>query len=371
MIRCQKVMQMNALEKARKTIDEIDSELARLYEERMEAVVEVAKWKKENDLPVFDAGREKIVIEKSKDRIQDPNQKDDYASWIQNLMDLSKKRQYELLNQDTVAYCGVKGAFACTAAETLFPHSECVGYRSFEEVFQAVCDHQAAYGVIPLENTRSGMVGEVLDALMEYPVYIVQAADLKIEQCLLGLPEAQLSDIRWVYSKDQALWQSKTFLDALQVETIPYPNTAMAAQYVAAQNDVSKAAIGARESAELYGLKVLAENIEQDASNTTRFLVISTHENPEGGPQSSMLFSLSSTVGSLAKAIIVIAAFGLNMDVIQSRPRKGHPFEYFFYLQVDGSIPEESLKACLQSLNQICSSLRWLGSYSIRKEEEK
>lgn len=337
----------------------------------MEAVVEVAKWKKENSLPVFDESREKQVIEKSRERITNPQLRDDYALWIQNLMDLSKKRQYELLNKNTIAYCGVKGAFAHTASERLFPQARLQGYGSFDEVFQAVCDHRASYGVIPLENTRSGMVGEVLDALMEYPVYIVQAADLKIEQCLVGLPEAQLTDIRWVYSKDQALWQSKKFLDALQVETIPYPNTAMAAQFVASQNDISKAAIAARESADLYGLKVLAENIEQDSSNTTRFLVISTRENEQGGTHSSLLFSLSSTVGSLAKAINVISAFGLNMDVLQSRPRKGHPFEYFFYLQTDGSIPQESLKACLSSLKQVCSSLRWLGSYSIRKEDEK
>lgn len=361
---------MNQLEEARREIDAVDEELAKLFERRMQAVADVAAWKKTNNMPVFDGAREEEVLQKNRERIERDDLKDDFGKWMQYMMDLSKKRQREMLAINTVAYCGVEGAFAYSVTEQLYPHACKMGCQSFEQVFQAVVEHKAQYGILPLENTNSGLVGEVLDGLLEFPVYIHQIADVRIEQCLLGLPEAELKDIQWVYSKDQALWQAKNFLDALQVETIPYPNTAMAAQFVASQQDVSKAAIGARENAELYNLKILAENIEFDASNTTRFLVISARENEKEGDHSSLLISVKSEVGYLAKAINVISAFGLNMDCLQSRPRKGHPFEYFFYVQMEGRLSPANKEACLQALRQVCAFQKWLGSYSIRKEEE-
>lgn len=361
---------MNELEKARKEIDAIDGELARLFEKRMQAVNDVAAWKKANEMPVFDGGREAEVIAKNESRIEDDDLKEDFGKWIQYLMDLSKKRQREMLAINTVAYCGVEGAFAHSVTEQLFPHATKMSCSSFDQVFSAVVEHKAQYGILPLENTNSGLVGEVLDGLMDYPVYIDEIADMRIEQCLLGLQEAELKDVRWVYSKDQALWQAKNFLDALNVETIPYPNTAMAARYVASQNDPSKAAIGARENAGLYNLKILAENIEFDTSNTTRFLVISSRESEKGGNYSSLLFSVKNEVGCLAKAINVISAFGLNMDCLQSRPRKGHPFEYFFYIQSEGNLSPENRDVLMQALSQVCVIHKWLGSYSIRKEDQ-
>lgn len=361
---------MNQLEKARKEIDAIDCELARLFEERMKAVREVADYKKANNLPVFDGQREADVIARNESRIENEDLKEDFGKWIQYLMNLSKKRQREMLGINTVAYCGVEGAFSHSVTTRLFPYATQLACSSFDQVFAAVVEHKAKYGILPLENTNSGLVGEVLDGLMDYPVYIHEIADMHIEQCLLGLQEAELKDIRWVYSKDQALWQAKSFLDALQVETIPYPNTAMAAQYVASQKDPSKAAIGARENARLYGLKILAENIERNASNTTRFLVISARENAENGDHSALLFSVKSEVGCLAKAINVISAFGLNMDCLQSRPHKGHPFEYFFYTQAEGWLSAENREALMQALSQVCVLRKWLGSYGIRKEDE-
>ena len=361
------VKELNAI---RKEIDAIDDQLARLFEARLNLVLDVARYKDAHGLPVFDEARENIVLEKGKNRIENPDFKEDFAVWLRQLMDLAKKQERELLSINTVAYCGVEGAFAHSAASRLFPYANLKSCSSFGKVFKAVINHEAQYGVLPLENSNSGLVGEVLDGLMNYPVYIDQVADVRIKQCLLGTQGADLSMIEWVYSKDQALWQSKDFLDALHVQTVPYPNTAMAAQYVAQTGDPKKAAIGAKENAELYGLKVLAENIESDSSNTTRFLVISAHENPKPGDHCGLLISVNSTVGSLAKAINVISAFGLNMDSLQSRPRKGHPFEYFFYVQAEGDLKGPNLEACMQALGPVCTIRRWLGSFSIRKEEE-
>lgn len=362
-----KVNNLDELQQARNEIDEIDKELAKLFEKRMEAVVQVADYKKAHNLPVLDSTREAQVIARNEARIEKESLKEDFGKWIQYLMDLSKKRQREMLAINTVAYCGVEGAFSHSVTTRLFPQATQLSCSSFEQVFESVISHQAQYGVLPFENTNSGLVGEVLDGLMQYPVYIHQIADAKIEQCLLGLPTAQLKDIQWVYSKDQALWQAKAFLDALGVETIPYPNTAMAAQYIAQEQDIHKGAIGAKENARLYGLKILAEKIEADSMNTTRFLIISAKENEKRGDHGSFLISVKSEVGFLARAINVISAFGLNMDCLQSRPRKGHPFEYFFYIQADGDLSKENMDALWRTLKPVCVFSKWLGTYHIRK----
>lgn len=359
------------LKEVRKEIDEIDKQLARLFELRMKAVEDVAQWKQAHNLPVFDESREKEVLARNKARIEEESLKEDFGLWMQEMMDLSKKRQRELLSVNTVAYCGVEGAFAHSVTRQLFASADALACSSFDEVFKAVVERKARYGVLPLENSDSGLVGEVLDGLLKYPVYIDLVYDARIRQCLLGTLDATLTDVKWVYSKDQALWQSKNFLDALQVETIPYPNTAMAAQYVAKENNPAKAAVGSSENARLYSLKILASNIESDSSNTTRFLVVGPSPNPEAGDHSSLLISVNSTVGALSQAINVISAFGLNMDCLQSRPRKGHPFEYFFYIQTEGTLSHENKEACLQALRQMCTICKWLGNYSIRKDKEE
>ena len=363
-------MSMNSLEKARNTIDKIDEQLASLFEARMKLTEIVDANKKKHDMAVFDESREAQVLEKAKQRISKPDLKGDFAQWMQTLMDLSKKQQRQMLNANKVAYCGVEGAFSCSATRTLFPQAEAVSCASFADVFKKVQENEVRYGVVPLENSNSGLVGEVLDLLFESGLYIVEAADIRIRQCLLGVKGAQLKEVRWVYSKDQALWQSKTFLDALGVETICYPNTAMAAQYIAQQADPAKAAIGARDNASLYDLDILAENIEGSASNTTRFLVISAVPNAQENEVSSLLLTVPDSAGALAKAINVIAAFDLNMDNLQSRPVKSRPFEYYFFVQLAGHTSRQNVEACLQALSAVCTSVRSLGSYSIRKDDQ-
>ena len=353
---------MNLLEKARKQIDAIDEEMASLYEKRMDAVKDVLLYKKEHGLPVFDPVREKSVIETNAKRIQDPQYQEFYKDFLQKLMNNSKDYQRTLLSQDVIAYAGVQGAFSQIASQKLFPNDRKLNTKNFDEVFKAVVEKRAQYGVIPFENTNSGLVGEVLDALLEYPVYIQAIYDLKVEQCLLGVPGAILKDIEWVYSKDQALWQAKEFLKQMGVQTVSYPNTAMAAQYVASENDKAKAAIGARENAELYGLDILATQIEANTENTTRFIVIGLQPK-ETGHRSSVVLTTKHTSGSLAKIIEVIARHKINMESIQSRPIKGKPFEYFFFIEMDGDASK--VEACIQEMKENCESLKSLGTYSL------
>ncbi|WP_304002232.1 chorismate mutase [Faecalicoccus pleomorphus] len=353
---------MNKLENARKTINQIDQEMAALYEKRMNAVQEVLAYKKENGLPVFDASREQEVIERNLERIQNPDYKLFYKEFLHHVMENSKDYQKTLLSEDVVAYAGVQGAFSQIMAQRLYPENRKLNLKNFDEVFKSVVEKKAQYGVIPFENTNSGSVGEVLDALLEYPVYIQGIYDLKVEQCLLGTMDATLKDIEWVYSKDQALWQAKDFLKGLGVQTVSYPNTAMAAQYVASEQDKTKAAIGAKENAQLYGLKVLASQIEAHTENTTRFLVIGL-EPRNKGDRFSVILSVKHQSGSLARIIEIIARYHINMESIQSRPIKGKPFEYFFFIEMDGDL--NNAQACLKDIEKNCESLKVLGTYAL------
>lgn len=360
---------MNQIEKARLEIDSVDKEIARLFEKRLDAVKEVLEYKKANALPILDAGREDAIIEKNQKYIQNKEYIDSYIDFMKKVMSNSRDFQQTLLSSDVVAYAGVKGAFSQIVASRMFPAEKKLNYTNFEDVFKAVVNKDAQYGIIPFENTNSGLVGEVLDALLEYPVYIQQVVDQRVEQCLLGIENATLKDVEWVYSKDQALAQSKVFLKGLNVQTVAYPNTAMAAQYVASQNDVSKAAIGAKENADLYGLKILAENIEENVSNTTRFIVIGLEPQTQGN-RFSVCLIVKHQSGALARIIETIAQHGLNMQSIQSRPIKNRPFEYFFFIEMDGNLEMENTRECLKDIKKVTQSVKYLGTYSLKGKDD-
>ncbi|MCF0245231.1 MAG: chorismate mutase [Ileibacterium sp.] len=361
---------MNELEAARQIINEADEQIAALYQKRMEAARKVAAYKKDHNLPIFDPAREKTVIERNLKFIEHPEYEGYYEEFLHFLMDQSKSYQKSLLSAGTVAYAGIEGAFGHMVSERLFPENNKLPLPNFEEVIEAVLSKKAEYGVIPLENNNSGLVGEVMDALQKYPIYIVQAVDQTVDQCLLGLPEATLKDIEWVYSKDQALAQAKDFLDSLDVETVCYPNTAMAAQFVAKEGDIHKAAIGARENAALYGLKVLARRIEANETNTTRFLVVAREPNRTMEDYVALIATVSNKVGSLYKVIDILARYNIDMDCIQSRPLKGRKFEYFFYIQCAGHMEKEQLELCMRDLQQVTTSIQFKGSYNIKKRKE-
>jgi chorismate mutase/prephenate dehydratase len=356
---------MNALESARQEIEAIDRQIAQLYEQRMLAAAKVLQYKKENGLPILDAGREETLLERNTAWIQDERFKGLYQAFQKFVMNQSKDFQQSLLGQDVVAYQGVEGAFSHMVSTHLYKNNPKLACSTFEEVFQAVVGRKARYGIIPFENTNSGLVGEVMDLLLEYPVYIQAYWNQPIEQCLLVVPGTKLQDIRWVYSKDQALAQSRTFLEALGAQPVAYPNTAMAAQYVAASQDKSKAAIGARENAALYNLEVLPVAVQENASNTTRFLIIGDKP-AQTGNRLGLCVSVRNEVGALAKVIEIVSDWGLNMCSIQSRPLKNHPFEYFFFIELEPAGPQ--CEQAIAALKEVCEQIKPLGRYEAKEE---
>ena len=249
---------MDALEQARAEIDTVDAQLAALFERRMAAVLQVAEYKRAHGLPVYDAARETAVLEKAAARIQDPALRPYYKDHVQNLMDVAKQYEAVVLGQNRAAYQGVEGAFAHIALRALFPHAEAVSYPTWDEVFDAVERGDAARGVVPFENSHAGDVSAVLDLCYNHPaLWVVDVYDLPISQNLLVLPGTKLDQLKSVYSHQQAIAQSETFLRQFGLPATAMANTAMAAKFVAESGDSSKAAIASVETAALYGLEVL------------------------------------------------------------------------------------------------------------------
>lgn len=231
-------------------------------------------------------------------------------------------------------------------------------------MFDAVSRGDTAHGVVPFENSHAGDVSAVLDLCYNHPeLWVVDVYDLPISQNLLVLPGTQLAQLRHVYSHQQAIAQSETFLKQFRLPATAMPNTAMAAKFVAESGDPSKAAIASAETAALYGLEVLVPSINTDGDNTTRFIVLS-REKPTVGNRFSLLFTLDNKPGKLAEVIQVIGRFGYDMESIKSRPLPHVPFDYYFYVELVGDPSADKTAALLRELDHTCRTVRLLGVYT-------
>lgn len=365
---------MDALEQARAEIDTVDAQLAALFERRMAAVLQVAEYKRAHGLPVYDAARETAVLEKAAARIQDPALRPYYKDHVQNLMDVAKQYEAVVLGQNRAAYQGVEGAFAHIALRALFPHAEAVSYPTWDEVFDAVERGDAARGVVPFENSHAGDVSAVLDLCYNHPaLWVVDVYDLPISQNLLVLPGTKLDQIKSVYSHQQAIAQSETFLRQFGLPATAMANTAMAAKFVAESGDSSKAAIASVETAALYGLEVLVPSINTDGDNTTRFIVIEkegAQRQPIAaapGQRLSMLFTVDHKPGRLARVIQIIGERGFNMETIKSRPLPHVQFEYYFYVQLvcPANAATDDCAKLVHELENVCRTVRILGVFDL------
>ena len=354
---------MNQLDKAREKINAIDVQMRELFEQRMKAVEEVAEYKLKNNMKIFDPNREAEVVEKNSIKMQNEKLNPYYREYIQAVMDISKSYQESIVNCDTYGYQGVLGAFSHIATQRLFPHGKMKNYAAFEGAVKGVLNHEIAKAVLPSENSYTGEVGEILDLLFKYDVVIQSIYDLKINQNLLGLKGATLCDIKQVYSKDQAINQCQDFLKNFDYELIPYANTALAAKFVSESQDKSKAAIASIETAELYGLEVLAENINTSKDNTTRFVVVG-NELPEDGNHLSIVFTVHHESGQLAKIMQIVAKYGFNMENIKSRSLKDASWQYYFYMEIEGHYRDEKMQSMLEECRNSSSNFKVIGVYN-------
>ena len=367
---------MDLLQQARTEIDAVDAEMASLFERRMRAVADVARYKAQTGKPIFDAVREAAVLDKNTARLQDETLRPYYRTFLQEAMAVSRAYQRAMLGRDTAAYQGVQGAWSHIALRRLFPFSRTLSFATWAEVFDAVQNGDAEFGVLPFENSNAGDVSTVLDLLYTHPGLIVaRMCDLPIRQDLLGVPGATLAGVRTVISHPQALAQSSVFLQQHGLTTQPWSNTADAAKHIAELKDPSVAAIASAETADLYGLQILAAGVNADGDNTTRFIVIERAEQPPvmtgEGQRLALLFTARHEPGRLAAVLDQIGARSFNMECIKSRPLPHVPFQYYFYVQL--VCPAGSTRADCESLLDIlrtdCSTLRLVGAFTLDTAE--
>lgn len=257
-------------------------------------------------------------------------------------------------------YMGVPGSYGEAAARTLFG-GDVANTERFEDVFSRVRGGQSEFGVVPVENSSTGSIDEVYELLVAHDLWITGEVNITANHCLLGVPGAKLCDISEVYSHQQGLLQSKAFLKQHPWRQVPFYNTAGAAKFVSECGQKSKAAIASRRAAEIYGLSVLAENVNFGKQNQTRFIAISKAENKKGGNKNSVVFSLKHNAGALYSALSVFDEMGLNLLKIQSMPIVDKLGEYIFFVDFSGTLVHA--QNALAALAPKTVSLRFLGNY--------
>ncbi len=355
---------MGKLEDARKIINEIDEKMAKLFEERMQAAREVAEYKKENGLPVFDAAREKYLIEKNSSYIEDDGIRDYYVEFLKSNMDVSKAYQRRLLEGMRVAYSGIPGAFAHIAAEKIFKGATTVPYKSFKDAYRSVESGECECAVLPIENSFAGDVTGVMDLAFFGELHIKGIYELSVTHNLLAKKGTKKGEITRVISHSQALSQCASYIENNNLTQVECTNTALAAKIVSESKDEDVAAIASRKAAEIYNLSVIEESINQSNVNTTRFAVFTrAMEEKEENRHFVIFFTVKNEAGALGKAISVIGKHGFNLKALKSRPTKELIWDYYFYLEGEGDLSGKRGKEMLSELSLICNEIKIAGTF--------
>lgn len=385
---------MEELKKIREQIDAIDSMLVELFETRMESVLKVAEYKMKNNMEIFDNNREKQVIQKGVGRLKNGEFKEALEEFLNALMKVSKKTQHKILSshdtlhkglsaqlyafregtqpklKDTdnliIGFQGVSGSFSEQALFEYFGDSvHTKPVKEFEDIFVELKNDAIEYGVLPIENSSTGGVAEVYDLLNKYDFYIVGEICLKVDQHLMGITGTKIEDITEVYSHPQAFSQCMEYLRVQpDWRLIPYQNTAKSAEFVMKQNSKSIAAIGSSRAAQIYGLEILKDNINSNNTNTTRFVVVAKDMiSDKSCNKISAVLSTAHKAGSLYNVLQYFAENNINLLKIESRPIVNKPWEYFFYIDFQGSLNDEKVKLAVQSIEENSHYFKLIGCY--------
>lgn len=380
---------MAELSELRQEIDRIDAEIFRLFSERAEVSGDVAAYKREHGMRVFDPARERSKVADAASRAPE-----DLATYAQVLMELlmeaSRSRQHALLADSAddptlariqearaatpelfppsarVSCQGVEGAYSQIAAERIFRHPQISYAPTFDAVFRTVEQGLARYGVLPLENSTAGSVNQMYDLMMEHSFHIVRTTRVKIDHNLLALPGAKFSSIRDIYSHEQAINQCAEFLSGLpDVRVHVCENTAVAARRVAESGRTDAAALSSRPCADLYGLEVLASAVQDRDNNYTRFACISKDlEIYPGADRASLMIVLPHAPGALYKLLAKFYALDINILKLESRPIPERDFEFMFYFDISCPVAAPEFSSLMATIGSLCQECRFLGSYT-------
>lgn len=376
---------MAALEELRERLDEIDCQIADLYEKRMKVCEEVGEYKVKAGRKVFDRQREREKLADVASKVTGDFNKKGIQEVYQQLMSMSRKLQYQQLveagalgrlpfiriddldkQNARVVFQGTEGAYGQAAMRQFFGEDvNCFHVRTFRDAMEAIEEGAADYAVLPIENSTAGPVIEMYDLLDEFENYIVAETILPIVHTLSGLPGTKLSDIQRVYSKTEALMQTSRFLDEhSDWQRISVVNTAIAAKKVLKDQDISQAAVCSAYAAKVHGLEVMVDGINDDADNSTRFIVVTNQKVfLRDASKISIRFELPHQSGSLYRILSHFIYNDLNMSKIESRPVKGRPWEYCFFVDFEGNLEEAAVKNAIRGLREEAQNLKILGNY--------
>ena len=376
---------MASLGELRAQLDQVDDEIVRLYEERMKLCEAVGEYKVRTGSKVFDRQREREKLADVAAKVSTDFNKKGIQELYQQLMSMSRKLQYQQLVQAgalgrlpfiqidsldkenaRIVFQGTEGAYSQAAMQAYFG-KDCNSFhvRTFRDAMYAIEEGAADYAVLPIENSTAGAVAQMYDLLVEFENYIVGETILPITHTLAGLPGTNLGDIRRVYSKAEALMQTSRFLDEhSDWQQISVANTAIAAQKILEDGDKSQAAVCSAYAARIHGLSVLKEGINDDASNSTRFIVVTNQKVfLKEARKISLCLELPHESGSLYHLLSHFIYNDLNMTKIESRPIEGRRWEYRFFIDFEGNLAEAGVKNAIRGLREESRSLKILGNY--------
>lgn len=349
------------LDEIRVQIDAIDSKLLELLSQRADLVHEVGVVKKRDGLQIYAPEREDALLRKLVTMNQGRLPERSIRAIYREIMSAALALEDDM----KIAYLGPKGTWTHQAAIKKFGHSvEYLPQNNFAEVFDQVARRKASYGVVPIENSTEGAVSHTLDLFVDSPLRICAQILLRIENNLLSsIPR---EEIKTLYSHPQVFGQCKNWIlrHFPNADTVEVSSTTRAAQIASERASEGAAALGGTLAAELNGLEVIESSIQDRATNTTRFLVVSEKTcPPTGNDRTSILFAVRDQPGSLVEALRAFNAFEINMSKIESRPSKQKDWEYIFYVDLAGHCEDPKLADALRELEKHCSLVKLLGSY--------
>jgi len=373
-----------SLKEVREKLAELDRELVRLLGKRLRLVEQVALRKAHELAALRDPQREREVLF----AVEAAAREERVDAWavrqiFREILAMSVRFQERVLlsgggkggkNLHRCAFQGSPWAYSHLAAQKYFGaqacHMEFLGFPTFAACVAAVETGEAGWAVLPIENTTAGSINETYDLLRHTELRIVGEEVLEVNHCLLGLPGAALTGIRKVLSHPQALAQCRGFLGTLPgVSVEAFVDTAEAALEVSRRQDPALAAIASREAGEAFGLQVLAQGIADQPENWTRFVVVAAFAPPVPASlkaKTSLVLTTPHRQGALASCLEVLARRGINLTKLESRPVPNRPWEYMFYLDLEGSVTDPAVAEAVATLEAMCPFFKLLGSYPAR-----
>ena len=376
---------MKDLLEIREQIDDIDSQIIKLYEKRMELTTEVAEYKISTGKQVLDKKRENEKLDRAETQVQDAKNRYGVRELFEQIMAMSRKRQYQLMvsqglgekiafglvdrlpfENGKIVYQGLEGAYSQIAMQAYFGKDiDSFHVDTWRDAMEAIQNGKADYAVLPIENSSAGIISENYDLLVEYDNYIAAEQTIKIEHALLGVPDAEISDITCVYSHPQSFLQSVDFLNEHKDwEQVKLINNAVSAKKVSEEGKKNQAAIASPVNAEIYGLKILKEHINYSDDNSTRFIIVTGKKiYTKDAGKISICFEIPHESGSLYRMLSHFIFNNINMVKIESRPIKDKSFEYRFFVEFEGKLTDAAVQNALKGLEEEASAVKILGNY--------